>query len=81
MRLAIAVLASSLVASSAFLFPRPRGVRADRARMAVKTEKMAQYLLDLHDGRAVFDFCGGMMCQLVPHMVHSHSVLLPSVHC
>ena len=26
---------------------------------------LARYLLDLHDARAVFDFCGGMMFQLV----------------
>ena len=26
---------------------------------------VAQYLVDLHDARAVFDFCGGMMFQLV----------------
>ena len=25
---------------------------------------VAQYLVDLHDARAVFDFCGGMMFQL-----------------
>ena len=24
-----------------------------------------RYLVDLHDGNAVFDFCGGMMFQLV----------------
>lgn len=28
-------------------------------------DNMAQYLLDLHESRAVFDFCGGMMFQLV----------------
>merc|ERR1712166_366035 len=27
--------------------------------------KMSQYLIDLHDSHAVFDFCGGMMFQLV----------------
>lgn len=26
---------------------------------------MAQYLVDLHDSKSVFDFCGGMMFQLV----------------
>jgi len=26
---------------------------------------MAKYLVDLHDSKAVFDFCGGMMFQLV----------------
>jgi len=25
----------------------------------------AQYLVDLHDSRSVFDFCGGMMFQLI----------------
>ena len=28
-------------------------------------ENMAQYLVDLHDSQATFDFCGGMMFQLV----------------
>uniref|UniRef100_A0A7S4IM50 Uncharacterized protein n=1 Tax=Odontella aurita TaxID=265563 RepID=A0A7S4IM50_9STRA len=28
-------------------------------------KNVAQYLLDLHDSKATFDFCGGMMFQLV----------------
>jgi hypothetical protein len=28
-------------------------------------DNVAQYLLDLHDNRATFDFCGGMMFQLM----------------
>jgi hypothetical protein len=28
-------------------------------------DNMAQYLVDLHDAQATFDFCGGMMFQLV----------------
>mmetsp|Transcript_11037 Transcript_11037/g.34093 ORF Transcript_11037/g.34093 Transcript_11037/m.34093 type:complete len:236 (+) Transcript_11037:379-1086(+) len=28
-------------------------------------DRIAQYLVDLHDSEAVFDFCGGMMFQLV----------------
>lgn len=34
-------------------------------RDAHYSQNMAKYLVDLHDSRAVFDFCGGMMFQLV----------------
>ena len=29
------------------------------------TENVAQYLVDMHDSKGTFDFCGGMMFQLV----------------
>ncbi|CAE8673322.1 unnamed protein product [Polarella glacialis] len=35
------------------------------ARDAHYSGNMAQYLVDLHDSKAAFDFCGGMMFQLV----------------
>jgi len=35
----------------------------------------AQYLVDLHDNKATFDFCGGMMFQLVlTDMLRDHLV-------
>ena len=34
---------------------------------------VAQYLIDLHDNKATFDFCGGMMFQLIlSHKLHQH---------
>lgn len=35
------------------------------ATRAAYNGNLAQYLVDLHDARATFDFCGGMMFQLV----------------
>ena len=35
------------------------------ARDASYGSNMAQYLVDLHDSKATFDFCGGMMFQLI----------------
>ena len=35
------------------------------ARDAKYSGDWAQYLVDMHDARATFDFCGGMMFQLV----------------
>lgn len=35
------------------------------AREAKYSGNTAQYLVDLHDARGTFDFCGGMMFQLV----------------
>ena len=34
-------------------------------RRAQYDGKISQHLIDLHDSQAVFDFCGGMMFQLV----------------
>jgi len=34
-------------------------------RRAQYDGKISQYLIDLHDSQAVFDFCGGMTFQLV----------------
>ena len=34
-------------------------------RDAHYSQNMAKYLVDLHDSKSVFDFCGGMMFQLV----------------
>ena len=34
-------------------------------RDAKYSDNVAQYLVDLHDNKATFDFCGGMMFQLV----------------
>jgi len=52
--------------------PRPArspGPRMTAAAVAIADARfkgnVAQYLVDLHDARAVFDFCGGMMFQLV----------------
>eukprot|EP01044_Picomonas_judraskeda_P005416 COSAG03_NODE_510_length_7290_cov_66.012229_1_plen_79_part_10 len=36
------------------------------ARDATYTGNWAKYLVDLHDARATFDFCGGMMFQVLP---------------
>ena len=42
---------------------------ADLSSPSVREEQygdnLAQYLVDLHDSKSVFDFCGGMMFQLV----------------
>ena len=39
-------------------------------------DNMAQYLVDLHDAKATFDFCGGMMFQLVlSDALRSHLLL------
>ena len=43
-------------------------------------QNVAQYLVDLHDARACFSFCGGMMFQLVLSddlRRHLHSVANP----
>ena len=36
-----------------------------KERDAAYKDNTAQYLIDLHDSKATFDFCGGMMFQLV----------------
>lgn len=45
--------------------PRPANLHEPATREAHYKENLAQYLVDLHDSRSVFDFCGGMMFQLV----------------
>ena len=42
-----------------------RDLHEPETRVARYGDNMAQYLLDLHESCAVFDFCGGMMFQLV----------------
>jgi hypothetical protein len=46
----------------------PQGARVARLHEPSTREgygsNMAQYLVDLHDSRSVFDFCGGMLFQL-----------------
>ena len=74
MRLACAILTSSLVALHAR--PYMDEVRPARAAATMATydpaireqryqANFAAYLVDLHDHRATFNFCGGMMFQLV----------------
>eukprot|EP00429_Kryptoperidinium_foliaceum_P060695 CAMPEP_0176081890 /NCGR_PEP_ID=MMETSP0120_2-20121206/40962_1 /TAXON_ID=160619 /ORGANISM="Kryptoperidinium foliaceum, Strain CCMP 1326" /LENGTH=254 /DNA_ID=CAMNT_0017415657 /DNA_START=121 /DNA_END=885 /DNA_ORIENTATION=+ len=48
-------------------------------RNAIYDQNMAQYLVDLHDSEATFDFCGGMMFQLVlSDALREHLVKLAS---
>ena len=64
------VLATSLLLASA----PPRAARPEMAMAAHLHEpasrnehykdNLAQYLVDLHDAKATFDFCGGMMFQV-----------------
>ena len=38
------------------------------ARDAHYSKNTAQYLVDLHDSKATFDFCGGMVRELGPKL-------------
>ena len=70
------LLAFLLASSSAFLRPAARRASTARAvatmpltdpktRVGDYDGRLAQYLVDLHDNKATFDFCGGMLFQLV----------------
>lgn len=50
-------ISSRLMAATELYEPTKRDVHYGK--------NVAQYLLDLHDAKATFDFCGGMMFQLV----------------
>ena len=39
--------------------------RRPATREALYEDENAQYLVDLHDANSVWDFCGGMLFQLV----------------
>ena len=68
------LLAFLLASSSAFLRPAARRASTARAvatmpltdpktRVGDYDGRLAQYLVDLHDANACFNFCGGMMFQ------------------
>jgi hypothetical protein len=47
------------------LMATPAHLVEPKERNAHYSENVAQYLVDLHDNQATFNFCGGMMFQLV----------------
>ena len=51
----------------------PDDLYTPSSREAHYGENVAQYLVDLHDANATFDFCGGMLFQLVlSPLLHAH---------
>ena len=75
-RVAAFLLASVIYLCDGFQLPRvppalplrsgiPSCAESSATMPAASTANVAQYLVDLHDSSAVFDFCGGMMFQLV----------------
>ena len=59
------VIQSVLTSVAAFMPPKSSSnTSTTSSRGVAYAENMAQYLLDLHDAAATFDFCGGMMFQL-----------------
>jgi hypothetical protein len=60
---AAAAVVAPPAASAAVL--DPQALYDPAARDAKYQGNWAQYMVDLHDSRATFDFCGGMMFQLV----------------
>lgn len=61
----IAPLHARSVASTVAMATAEGALYDPVARDAAYTGNAAQYLVDLHDNRATFDFCGGMMFQFV----------------
>ena len=58
-------MSGGVVAVSGDAAEAPVSLYDPSARDATYKGNWAQYLVDLHDARATFDFCGGMMFQVL----------------
>lgn len=63
-RTSLAFIPSSWKLADATTVRMTANLHDPATRDAQYSDNMAQYLVDLHDSKAVFDFCGGMMFQL-----------------
>jgi hypothetical protein len=62
---AVGLAGRSLAISSNMVATNLSGGEDGTTTKSSTTNNMAQYLVDLHNSKATFDFCGGMMFQLV----------------